>query len=294
MMEDDYLEEEEAPRRPPWFLLTGLVLGLGIGLLISLVISPVRYTDTAPASLALEYKDQYRWLIARAYQANTDLVRASQRLALLQDADPQEALAAQAQRLLSEGQDVSQARILALLASALENPVNQPAQPTSQVSVATAGPGTQQPFATLDLTQAILTATPQPSLMPLATFTPRPNPNLLPTLGAPFVLDNQAQICDPALAQGLLQIELKDANAQPVAGIQIHVAWDGGLDTFYTGLKPSISPGYADFVMNAGVNYSLRVGDGSETLNDMSAPQCTTTDGSSYLGGLRLEFSQRQ
>ncbi len=294
MMEDDYLEEEESPRRPPWFLLTGLVLGFGIGLLISLVISPVRFTDTAPASLALEYKDQYRWLIARAYQADTDLVRARQRLALLQDTDPQEALAAQAQRLLSEGQDVSKARVLALLASDLATPVDLPVQPTLQITAGTTGPGAQTPFATLDLTQAMLTATPEPSRTPVATFTPLSNPTLLPTLGAPFVLDNQVEVCDPALTQGLMQILLKDTNGQPVAGIQIHVAWDGGLDAFFTGLKPSISPGYADFVMTAGVVYSLRVGDGSETLNGLAAPQCAAADGSSYLGGLRLEFSQRQ
>jgi hypothetical protein len=301
MMDDDYLEVDEGPRQPPWFLLTGLVLGLIIGLLFSLAISPVRYTDTSPASLAPEYKDNYRWLIARAYQANGDLVRARQRLALLEDTNPQEALAAQAQRMLAEGQDVEKARLLAVLSSALSSAAEQPAQVSSPVSLLTSVPGTQQPFATLDIAQAVLTATAlpgalptiEPSRTPIPTFTQRTSPTTLPTLGAPFVLDSQSEICDPTLPQGLMQIELKDERGQPVPGIQIHVAWDGGLDSFYTGLKPSISSGYADFVMSAGVVYSLRVGDGGETIKNLSAPQCDAADQTSYLGGLRLEFSQR-
>ena len=52
IMEDDYLEREEAPRQPPWFLLTGVIVGLIIGLLISLLVIPVKYKDTAPAVLS--------------------------------------------------------------------------------------------------------------------------------------------------------------------------------------------------------------------------------------------------
>jgi hypothetical protein len=74
--------------------------------------------------------------------------------------------------------------------------------------------------------------------------------------------------------------------------VEILVAWDGGLDSFFTGLKPAVSPGYADFVMTAGVEYSLRAGGNSETIKGLVAPQCST-EGGSYLGGLRLEFSQR-
>ncbi len=288
MIDDEYLEEESPRRQPPWFLLTGLILGLGIGLLISIVISPVRYTETSPASLAEAHQDSYRWLIARAYQANGDLVRASQRLTLLGDALPQEALAAQAQRMLAADEDVESARILADLASALATAAAQPAQSASAAPPVAVSPQAGQPQASPD--QAAAARTSQPTRTPMPTFTPRSNPTQLPTLGAPFVLDNRQDVCDPSLQQGLLQIELKDAQGQPAAGVQINIAWEGGLDSFYTGLKPAISPGYADFVMAGGVVYSLRVGGNSETIKDLSAPQC---EGGSYLGGLRLEFSQR-
>lgn len=288
MIDDDYLDEPRSTRQPPWFLLTGLVLGLGIGLLISIVLFPARYTDTAPASLAEQYKDSYRWLIARAYQANGDLIRAGQRLALLGDDNPQLALAAQAQRMLAAGESVEDARVLADLAAALATASLQTAQATA-VSPADAKSG-QEPE-----TQAISpppVATPQPTRTPMPTFTPRSNPSPLPTLGAPFVLDTRQEVCDPSLHEGLLQVVLKDAQGQPAAGVQIVIAWDGGLDTFYTGLKPSVGPGYADFVMAAGVEYSLRVGGSSETIKGLAAPQCSG-DAGNYLGGLRLEFSQR-
>jgi hypothetical protein len=172
MIDDDYLQEPRKSRQPPWFLLTGLLFGLGIGLLISIVISPVRYVETSPASLAEEYKDDYRWLIARAYQANGDLIRAGQRLALLGDASPQAALAAHAQRMLAAGESVEDARVLANLASALVAAAEQATQTVATASPAATGPGaaempTPGPF--------------QPTRTPLPTFTPRSNPSPLPS-----------------------------------------------------------------------------------------------------------------
>ncbi len=75
-------------------------------------------------------------------------------------------------------------------------------------------------------------------------------------------------------------------------GIQINVAWDGGLDTFFTGLKPAVSAGYADFQMTPGVSYSLRVGDGGETVNGLSAPECADSNGNTFSGGVYLVFGK--
>ena len=66
---------DENARRGPWYLFFGLAIGLGLGLLIAWVIAPVTYTDTAPISLQAQFKDQYRLMIARAYQANGDVVK---------------------------------------------------------------------------------------------------------------------------------------------------------------------------------------------------------------------------
>ncbi|MDD2696431.1 MAG: hypothetical protein PHD58_10960, partial [Anaerolineales bacterium] len=90
-------------RRGAWFLLTGLIIGAVLGLLYAWVVQPVQYTNTAPASLRADFKDRYRALIALAYSADGDLVRARARLELLEDDDSYRSLAEQAQRTLAEG-----------------------------------------------------------------------------------------------------------------------------------------------------------------------------------------------
>lgn len=102
--------------RGPWYLLTGLFLGIALGLVYAWRVQPVRYTNTLPASLRAEFKDQYRALIAAAYQGNRDPVRARARLELLDDPDLYRALSEQAQRTLAENRDDPQARALGLLA----------------------------------------------------------------------------------------------------------------------------------------------------------------------------------
>jgi len=120
MSDQGYSESNSVTRQPPWFLVTGVLIGLLLGLFISLVISPVTYRDTAPGALAAADKDHYRLLIALAYAANPDYQRASQRLALLQDATPLESISAQAQQELTDGNDIN-ARALAKLALAVES-----------------------------------------------------------------------------------------------------------------------------------------------------------------------------
>jgi len=77
-----------------------------------------------------------------------------------------------------------------------------------------------------------------------------------------------------------------------VPGVQVNVAWDGGLDTFFTGLQPAVSVGYADFQMTPRVSHSLRVGDGGETVNGLSAPDCTDGEGNVFAGGLYFVFER--
>ena len=112
--------------RGNWYLLTGVVLGIILGILFAWVISPVKYVDTAPESLKDEFKDQYRVLIASAYVANGDLVRAKARLELLDEADIYLVVAEQAQQMLAEGGSVEEAQSLGRLALALGQEIPQP------------------------------------------------------------------------------------------------------------------------------------------------------------------------
>jgi hypothetical protein len=62
-------------RRFPWYLITGLLVGLTVALVYTWLIAPVAYSGTSPASLSLADRDRYRTMIALAYASNGDLGR---------------------------------------------------------------------------------------------------------------------------------------------------------------------------------------------------------------------------
>ncbi|MBA4419792.1 MAG: hypothetical protein C0391_01460 [Anaerolinea sp.] len=246
------------------FVLTALVLGLGLGLLVSLALSPVEMRNISPAMLSAADKDIYRALIAKAYTARGDLGRAQARLALLEDADMRSALAAQAQQSIAQGRPADESRSLALLAAALGSTAN-----------------TSTP-----VTEPVVTST--PATEPVNTSTssaPAPAP-------APqsFVIKTRENTdCDVEHAQ-LLQVTVLDAAGKPLPGAGITISWEGGEETFFTGLKPRVNPGYADFRMEPGVLYNLRMASGGQTATNISAPNCRTDAGMEYKGGVVLVF----
>jgi len=307
--------------RGNWYLLTGLLIGIGIGLLIGWVISPVNYIDTAPYSLQSRYKEEYRKLIALSYLSNGDVGRARERMGLLKDADPVRELSAQAQRVLAEGGLAADSRALSALASALNASAGSiPMSPVSGVSTGTPSPAVSRGTATtpaaaaspatrmpvtlsplaVDTAQAVRTATPIPSLTPtptitqtpLATFTPRPSPTRL-TYEFPFVLRGEkTRICDSTLPPGIIQIYVTNSAGKPLPGVPIVATSKDGEDSFYTGLVPEITPGYADFIMSPDRSYALKVGDLSEPVRDLSIPTCSV-GGRAFPGGWKLEFAQK-
>lgn len=145
--------------RGPWYLLTGLVLGAVLGLAYAWMVQPVRYINTSPATLRTDFKDRYRALIASAYAANGDLVRARARLELLQDENPYQTLAGQAQRTLAEGRSPNEARSLGLLAAAIGQPLVQPGSGGQPTGVIAASP-----------TPALPPSSPSPTLSHTATL----------------------------------------------------------------------------------------------------------------------------
>lgn len=283
------MSAEREPRRGPWYLLTGLLIGLALGLLVAWVISPVQYVDTAPASLRADFKDQYRSMIASAYLATGELGRAQSRLSLLGDADPLQALTLQAQHALSVGDPNGSAYALARLADALKQPPVGGQIPNDTAT--TAATGTKAD--TSSVTRAP-TRRPTGTLTPAATGTPTPRPTRTPTptVGAAFVLVSQETVCETNLSEQLLQIEVHNAAGQPIPGAEVIITWEGGEEHFFTGLKPELGNGYADFVMKPEVGYSIRLASGGQPVSNLSAPICQTSGGDTYYGGIRLLFQQ--
>ena len=273
------MRHHSSPRRQGnWYLVTGLILGLLAGLLYAWVISPVKFIDTSPDSLRADFKDQYRLLIASAYQATGDLGRAQVRLALLGDPDAVAALTDQAQRLFSAGSSNGPVSALAALAEGIQQN--------------SASAGTPAPAGTLQGTPAgnILPTGPAPS--PQGSLLPRPTRTPTATPGAPFAVTAQENTCDPHLTPGLLQVEVRNAAAQPVAGAEIVLAWSGGEEHFFTGLKPDLGIGYADDRLSAGVTYSVQLASNSATATGLTAPTCPGANGGTFLGGIHLIFQQ--
>ncbi len=254
------------------FLLT-IVLGLVGGLYYSWAINPVSYVETAPASLRAEYREDYLALIASAYASTGDLDRAKARLALLPDPDPAGTLSQLAQIRLATGDSQFEARALAQLAAALgDRPTPVDTQPAyaSSASPTPTGP------------------------TPTYTLTPPPPPTRTPTStpGAPFELIEKQQICDPDIPLPLLQIEVLDAAGRPVPGIEVLVVWDSGQDHFFTGLKPELGMGYADFTMSEGVIYTLQLVDSEIPLTGLTTEDCLSEDGEFLVGSWLLTFQQ--
>jgi len=288
-------------RRGPWYLFTGVVIGVVIGLLIAYVISPVEYTDTAPSSLRSDAKENMRGLIALAYKADGDLARARSRLALLQDANPLQVLADQAQRMLAKNTSPDEARALAQMAADMQSGQAGPTittVPGGKEVTSTPAPShpksNASPTATLEIGQVVLTPTRAPTKTPtpVATFTPRALAHATATPGAPFALKVKTKVCDPKQTSSLLQVEVHNAADAPVSGVRVDVTWGSGQDSFFTGLYPLKDPGYADFIMASGTVYNLQIGEGGELVSKIEAPDCKDSDSSTYSGGWMLEFDQ--
>jgi hypothetical protein len=281
-------------KAPPLYLITGIVIGVLLGLLLAYGLFPVRYTGTTPDTLDASAKDTYRQLVGKAYLYEADSGRAFSRLALLQDADLQAELVKQSQQLAAEGTDTQAARGLALLSAVFTQP-NLVITP-----LVTALPAVTETSALVESvtpTQGPIEATEtpvQPSATPFATFTPRPTATALPTQGAPYTLvSDPKEDCSVGAQEGLLIIYVRDANGDGVAGVKIEISQPGGgSSAFYTGLYPEIDNGYADYTMEAGETYNLRVGIGGNLISGLQMPVCSD-GGNSHSGSLTLVFKQQ-
>jgi len=282
-------------RRGSWYILTGLVLGVAMGLFYSWVISPVKYVDAPPYALRADFKDEYRALVAAAHLYSYDLLRAEDRLEQLKEDNPSENLAMQAQKALAEGRPDEEVRALGILGLALGEGVTPLAlsSSTAQVVISTQSITAVTPTPIVNLPTSNPTQTSNVPI-PQATKTLQPTSTATstPTVGAAFVLQETMLVCNPDQSQPLMQVEIKDAAGQPVASIELVVTWDGGEDHFFTGLKPELGQGYADFLMTPEVVYSLQIADGGQAVNDLTAAECLLDNGSRYWGSWMLTFIQ--
>lgn len=269
------------------WLLIGLMMGIGGGLAYSWLVSPIIYSEIAPARLAADYRAEYILLVSQNYLVTGNWPQAQARLMALDSPDVAAEVTAQFEQYLREGRPAGQVRALAMLAAQLGS---------QSPALSLFGPTPLPPAVTPLPTATVPTLTPTPQATPSPTRRPTNTPTLPPT-ATPLItltpspppvyrLLAQEQLCDPAGEITRIEVETVDGLLQPLPGVEVVVFWDEGEDHFFTGFKPQRGLGYGDFTMLPNTSYSVYLADGSPTVSGLQLELCD--DG--FLGGWRLTF----
>ena len=202
--------------------------------------------------------------------------------------------------MLATGVSFEEADQVAALAVALDQSETNP-PPITQTSIVEnadttsnpptstlPAPSSELPIQSTEATQPVVETQPTPSVV----STPRPTRTTVPTLSAPFGLTGQESVCDPNVPDGLLQIMILSSNRRQMPGMEILITWEGGAENFFTGLKPELGNGYADYVMTPDVTYTVQLRLGSDIASGLTAPTCQTPSGEAFFGGIKLTFQQ--
>ncbi len=243
---------------PYLWAVVGVALGFALGLGYAWVIQPAKFSGAEPTSLQPVYRGEYILLIATSYEATGNLESARARLALFPELNA-DSLSSLAQQVVAAGGPQDAARGLARLSVALRE---QSESPSAEVALAASKTTpilrmTGTPESTLALTIPFL---PTIARTPTFLFTPTTNPE--------FVLVSKQQVCNPLIVPPLIEVIVKTADGRGVPGVRLRVQWEGGDDGFVTGMKPEISPGYADYAVTPGKVYQITVGDGMTIVRD--------------------------
>ncbi len=292
-------------RKPPFYLLTGIVIGIVLGVIFGWIVIPVQPVDLAPNSLRDDFKDEYRELISFAYLSNGDIGRARSRLDLLGDENHARILEILAQEAMGQFAQEHIARALGLLAENLkitadstpvfhlteQSQTDDISTSTSEQTDTAEGTSTQE---IIDSFTETPTATSTGIFLPTSTT----NPTKIPTdqLDATeepdrtYLVIEQIMICDVINLLPKLEVYVFSDGKQ-IPWVEIEVRWTAGTDYLYTGLKPDIGLGYADFEMSQHVFYDLKISENSETLEQIGWAECEDSDGTMYWGGWEIHFS---
>lgn len=250
--------------------LFGFVVGLALSLIYGWVLDP-QPLPVQPADLRQRDKEFYIRLIAVAFAHNQNLDQAKTRLDSLVEPNINGLIVGITERYIIESRDVRDVIALVKLSDALGQ-TSVPmlaflATPTPKPTATPTPAPTPTPRPTRTPTPRV-TPTPKPS--PTQTSTPRPTgtrvptrtptPTNTPTPGpnAPFGVAQSVILCDKTTS-GLLRIYVRDRLGQGVPGVEIAVDWAGGRDKLFTGFKPEIDNGYADFQMEPDERYQVKL-----------------------------------
>ncbi len=72
----------------------------------------------------------------------------------------------------------------------------------------------------------------------------------------------------------LIMVYVQDAEGSGIPNVELKVSGPQGDDLFYTGLKPEVEVGYADFAFFTPGEYNVRVSEGSSQVARVKAKPC--------------------
>jgi hypothetical protein len=110
------------------------------------------------------------------------------------------------------------------------------------------------------------TRTPRPTLTPTLTATPRPR----------YEVVEQRRSCEGP--SGKLIVTVLDVEGRQQSNVELLMRWESGDDHFFTGLKPELGLGYADFALQKGETYQVQVVVDSEVAQGIVADACQNSD----------------
>jgi hypothetical protein len=274
-------------------LILGIILGVTGGLGFAWSSSPVEEFDTAPWQLKQEDKEKYVVAIILQWSYDGDLGSAINRLLdlKLKGDDPIQQVADIACKLASSDyvNNNSGMRAIRTMIQFYElqgrtgcAEVLLPAYtPQAQITIVppTATPTVPPPPSKTPTPQDAV----RPSTTPFIVIVPTTPPQL------DFRIVRLEPFCDVELA-GVIEVRVQQPNADPIPGQAVRVRWDGGQDTFLTGMKPERGMDYADYAMETGKGYTVEIPGRSNPSQPMNAVSCTTENGQESIQSYRVFF----
>lgn len=273
-------------------LLFGLLIGAAIGLYYTWNINPIVEVNTEPSQLEPQARRQYIAAITLSFAQDSDLERATARLLTVTGPrDPFQEVADIACEMAQTGYANSTSGLRALRSmttfyqlqgrtSCADDLVAANVQPTRTVQIILPTPTPRPP------------ATKTPTIAPTRPPTATPAPVFVPTADnvQQYSLINVGTFCEVDRS-GIIEVYIQDFNGTGIPGQPVRVRWEGGEDTFYTGLKPERGPAYADFEMEEGVAYTIEMPDRSApSSQQLVAVPCTTENGDRAITSYRATF----
>ena len=142
------------------------------------------------------------------------------------------------------------------------------------------------------LPSATLAPPPSKTPAPLVTALASPTATSAPTVTAgplrEFALVGLGAFCD-AERPALLAVYVQERNGRGIPGMALRVRWDSGEDRFFSGLKPELGLGYADFVMQIDEQYHVDMPGRAESSPVFATGDCVD-EGETALRSWRAVF----